>query len=63
MWLFSTGGVHRIVVLLPQKLYGITSHLTNVDNVPVSVSVDVLETVNRLTVQLCLHEKYTCTFE
>jgi hypothetical protein len=38
-----------MVVLIHQKLCGIASHLTNVDNIPISVSVDILETVNRVT--------------
>jgi len=52
-----------MVVLIHQKLCGVTSHLTNVDTIPISVSVDILETVNRVTVQLCLHEKCIYTFE
>jgi hypothetical protein len=53
-----------MVVTIHQKLCGITSHLINADkHIPITISVDVLETVNRVTVQSCLHEKYTCTFE
>jgi hypothetical protein len=53
-----------MVVPIHQKLCGITPHLTNVDNyVPVTISVDILDTVNRVAIQSCLHGKYTYTFE
>jgi len=39
-----------MVVLIHQKQCGITSHLTSVDNITTSVLVDILETVNRVTV-------------
>ena len=52
-----------MVVLIHQKLCDITSHLTNVDNIPISVSFDILGSVNWVTVLLCLNEKYSCTFK
>ena len=47
-----------MVVLIHQKLCGITSHLPNVDNTPISVSVDILETVNRVLYS-CAYMKST----